>query len=83
MEPDMRHRWQSAAILAAGVVLAAGCAAPKPANDEPPEDLVYRTGSHIPVRDSAAARSTSDKSMVDDMRRNSGLTNTVQGTSGR
>ena len=71
-------------MIAAGALLAAACAAPNPqAGDEPPEDLVYRTGSHIPVRDSAAAARTSDRQVMDDMRRNSGLTNGVQGASGR
>ncbi len=80
MKATFRKMW----VIAAGTLLVAACAAPTPqGNNEPPEDLVYRTGSHIPVRDSAAAAKTSDRQVMDDMRRNSGLANGVQGASGR
>lgn len=67
-------------LLGALALALGGCAAP-PANPdtEPLEDKVYRTGSHIPVRDSAAAAQTSDRQVIDDMRRNSSTVTNVGG----
>jgi hypothetical protein len=69
-------------LLATAVLLMAGCAATNvAATDDPLEDKVYRTGSHIAVRDSALAATQHDPKVVDDMRRNSTLTNSARGAS--
>ena len=43
----------AAAVALTGVLISSGCASTDPAiaKDSPREELVYRTGSNIPVRD--------------------------------
>jgi hypothetical protein len=59
-------------------ILALGCfaCAATPNNDQAaePQERVYRTGSHVPVRDteSGFARSQDVQSVQDEMRRSSG-----------
>jgi hypothetical protein len=60
-------------------LLSLGCfacaVAPNNQANEPPPERVYRTGSHVPVRDteSGFARSQDVQSVQDEMRKSSGV----------